>query len=55
MGSFSFFHLLIILLIIGGPILGIIRGVKNSSFLYSLLSVIIPIYGIFYFFVGKRT
>jgi hypothetical protein len=39
---------------LGGSIMGIVRGVKNQSVLSAVLSVMIPIYGIAYFFVGKR-
>jgi hypothetical protein len=34
--------------------MGVIRGVKNSSIPHALLSVLIPAYGLIYFFVGKR-
>ena len=37
-----------------GQVLGIIRGVKNGSKLHSLLSVVLPLYGVFYFFIGRR-
>ena len=51
---FSIVHWLVMFVIIGGPVLGIIRGVQNSSILNSLLSFVIPIYGIVYFFVARR-
>ena len=39
---------------LGAPILGVVRGVKNSSVLHSILSLILPIYGLVYFFLAKR-
>lgn len=54
MGSFSIVHWLILIVMLASPVLGIIRGVKNSSILNVLLSVFIPIYGLIYFFVAKR-
>jgi len=54
MGAFSIVHWLIIFVIIGGPLLGIIRGVQNSSILNALLSLVIPFYGLVYFFVARR-
>jgi hypothetical protein len=44
----------IVFLVFGSPIMGVIRGVKNSSILNALLSVFIPVYGLIYFFTGKR-
>jgi hypothetical protein len=38
----------------GSPVLGIIRGVANSSILNSVLSVFIPLYGMIYFFAARR-
>jgi hypothetical protein len=46
-------HWLIIFIFFGSQIMGIIRGVKNSSVLNALLSASIPIYGLIYFFAGK--
>jgi hypothetical protein len=54
MGSLSIFHWLIVFLTFGSPIMGVIRGVKNSSIFHALLSVFIPAYGFIYFFAGKR-
>ena len=54
MGSLSIIHWLIVFVVIGSPIMGVIRGVKNSSILHAVLSVIIPVYGLIYFFAGKR-
>jgi hypothetical protein len=46
MGSLSIIHWLIVFLAIGSPIMGVIRGVKNSSILHAVLSVVIPVYGL---------
>jgi drug/metabolite transporter (DMT)-like permease len=57
MASLSIVHWLIFLMVIAvlaGPMLGIIRGVKNSSISHTLLSAFIPVYGLIYFFAGKR-
>ena len=54
MGSISIWHL-IVAIFIAGPIMGVIRGVKNASILNAVLSVIIPVFGIVYFFAAKRT
>jgi len=53
-GSFALLHWVIVIIILAGPIMGIVRGVKNSSVLNSIVSVFIPIYGIVYFFAAKR-
>ena len=37
------------------PAMGVFRSVKNGSVLHALLSVVIPLYGIFYFFLGKKS
>ena len=42
------------LLLVVSPVLGIIRGVQNSAVLHSLLSVIVPMYGIIYYSVSKK-
>jgi hypothetical protein len=44
----------IVLLMAVCPAMGVFRGVKNGSVLHALLSVFIPFYGIFYFFIGER-
>jgi hypothetical protein len=54
MGSFSIWHWLIVILTIAGPVMGVIRGVRNASILHALLSMFIPLYGIIYFFVAMR-
>lgn len=57
MGEFSTLHwitLFLVPIVFAGNILGIIRGVKNSSILHVFLSLFIPIYGLFYFFMSKK-
>ena len=45
----------IVLLMAVCPAMGVFRSVKNGSVLHALLSVVIPLYGIFYFFLGKKS
>jgi hypothetical protein len=54
MESLSIWHWVVVIITLGGSIMGIVRGIKNRSVLNAVFSVIIPIYGIAYFFVGKR-
>ena len=37
------------------PAMGVFRSVKNGSVLHALLSVVIPLYGALYFFLGKKS
>ena len=37
-----------------GIILGLIRSLKNRSVFYSVLSLFIPLFGLIYFFKGKK-
>lgn len=53
MGSLSIWHWVVVILMFASPILGIIRGVQNSSALHAILSAFIPLYGIFYFFLAR--
>jgi hypothetical protein len=56
-GSLSIWHWIVVIFIIAqlaSPIMGIVRGVKNQSVLNAILSVLIPLYGLIYFFVAKR-
>ena len=58
MGSLSIWHWLIIFVMLvmsASPIMGIVRGVQNSSILNAILSAFIPIYGFIYFFAAKRS
>ena len=50
LGSVSIFHCLFVCVAFASPIMGVIRGVKNSSILHTLLLVFIPAYGLVYFF-----
>jgi hypothetical protein len=54
MGSLSIWHWVVVILVFASPILGIVRGVKNSSALNAILSAFIPVYGIVYFFAAKQ-
>jgi hypothetical protein len=54
MGTLSIWHWLIVIVMFASPIMGIVRGVQNSSVLNALLSVFIPIYGLIYFFAAKQ-
>lgn len=53
MGSLSIWHWLIVIVAVASPILGIVRGVGNRSALNAVLSALVPIYGLVYFFVAK--
>lgn len=52
MGSVSIWHWVVVLVFLASPIMGIVRGVRNSSVLHALLSVLIPLYGLIYFFAA---
>jgi hypothetical protein len=39
---------------IASPFMGIVRGVKNSDVTNAILSFLIPIYGLVYFFVARK-
>ena len=58
MGALSVIHWLImifmVVVVFASPILGIVRGVKNSSAANAVLSAFIPLYGFVYFFAAKR-
>ena len=44
----------IVLLMAVCPAMGVFRSVKNGSVLHALLSIVIPLCGIFYFILGKK-
>ena len=44
----------IVLLMAVCPAMGVFRSVKNGSVLHALLSIVIPLYGILYFILGKK-
>ena len=53
MGSFSIWHLIIVLLFLLiplGMILGLIKSVNNKNITHAILSLLIPFYGFVYFF-----
>jgi choline-glycine betaine transporter len=58
MGSVSIWHWIVVIVFLilfaASPIMGIVRGVRNSSVLNALLSHFIPAYGLIYFFAGRR-
>jgi hypothetical protein len=57
MGSLSIWHWVILVLVIpmgASPILGVIRGVKNGAVVHAIVSVLIPVYGLVYFFAAKQ-
>ncbi len=57
MGSFSIWHWLILIFLIGmfaSPILGIVRGVKNGAVIHAVVSALVPVYGLIYFFAAKQ-
>ena len=58
MGNFSMIHWLIFsaifVIVVAGTMMGVFRAVKNRSALHAIASVSMPVYGIFYFFAGKR-
>lgn len=56
MGSLSIFHWLIFAIVIAmgaSPILGIVRGVKNGAVVHAVVSSLVPLYGLIYFFAAK--
>lgn len=54
MGSLSIWHWLVTILLFASPVMGVVRGVKNSSIEHTLASAFIPIYGLVYFFAGQK-
>jgi len=58
MESFSIWHWVILFVMLAGtvasPILGIMRGVKNGAVMHAVVSVLVPMYGLIYFFAAKQ-
>ena len=54
MGSLSIWHWVIVIIVLASLTLGIIRGVKNGSIFNAILSAFLPVYGLIYFFAGKK-
>lgn len=52
--SIGIWELLITIILFACPVMGIIRAVKNNSVLNGILSFVIPIYGVVYFFAAQR-
>ncbi len=57
MESFSMTHWVILIVMflafVVSPILGIVRGVKNGGVLNAVVSVLLPVYGLIYFFTAR--
>jgi hypothetical protein len=57
MESFSVWHWIIFIAVlivsVVSPILGIVRGIKNGAVIPAILSVVVPMYGLIYFFAAK--
>jgi hypothetical protein len=54
MGSLSIWHWVVTVLLIGSPIMGIVRGLKNGSALHAVLSAFVPVDGLIYFFAAQN-
>ena len=57
MESFSIWHWVILVMVFAmfaSPIFGIIRGVKNGAAIHAVVSVLVPVYGLIYFFAAKQ-
>ena len=57
MESFSIWHWVILVVVFAmaaSPIFGVIRGVKNGAVIHAVVSVLVPVYGLIYFFAAKR-
>jgi ABC-type dipeptide/oligopeptide/nickel transport system permease component len=57
MESFSMTHWVILIVMflafVVSPILGIVRGVRNGGVLNAVVSVLLPVYGLIYFFAAR--
>jgi hypothetical protein len=54
MGSISIWHWVVVIVMIASPIMGIVRGVKNGAVVHSILSFLVPFYGLIYFFAARK-
>jgi hypothetical protein len=43
---------MMLIIIVAGPILGIVRGVRNDAPAHAVISLLVPAYGLVYFFAG---
>ncbi len=43
-----------LVVLLAACVLGVVRGVGNGSVLHTLLSVFVPLYGLFYFLFARR-
>jgi hypothetical protein len=58
MRSISIWHwviLIVVVAMVASPILGIVRGVKNGAVIHVVVSVLVPAYGLIYFFAARRS
>jgi hypothetical protein len=57
MESFPVWHwgiLVVVFALAASPIFGIIRGVKNGAVIHAVVSMLVPVYGLIYFFAAKQ-
>ncbi len=57
MESFPIWHwviLIVPIVMVASPILGIVRGVKNGAVIHAVVSALVPVYGLIYFFAAKQ-
>jgi ABC-type microcin C transport system permease subunit YejB len=52
MASISIRHWMMLIIIVASLVLGIVRGVRNSAPAHAVISVLVPAYGLVYFFAG---
>lgn len=53
MGSLSIWHWIFAIVAFASPVLGVMRGVRNGSAINAVISALVPVYGLIYFFVAK--
>jgi hypothetical protein len=54
MGDLTIWHWLLVIVITASPLMGVFRGIERNSLVHAALSIIIPLYGLVYFFVAAR-
>jgi hypothetical protein len=52
MSHLTIWHWVVVTLMIVSPLMGIVRGIERNSTVHGVLSVIIPLYGLVYFFAA---
>ena len=50
--SISIWHWMMLIIIVASPILGILRGVRNGATVHAVISLLVPVYGLVYFFAA---